>query len=150
MELLDLNEKIKNVIQDAKLRLSDANTTKIKFEPTELDIPIYGDKVRRFQVVSNLDQCLKVYKEWGYFYSSRAEGGPCNSDYEGQWTGIDPEKMPRLFTKFASKSQTGTGLGLFISKSFIEAHGGKIWAENNNNGKDATFGFTLPLAKYKE
>ncbi len=64
MELLDLNEKIKNVTQDAKLRLSDANTTKIKFEPTELDIPIYGDKVRRFQVVSNLDQCLKVYKEW--------------------------------------------------------------------------------------
>jgi signal transduction histidine kinase len=64
MELLDLNEKIKNVIQDAKLRLSDANTTKINFEPTELDNPIYGDKVRRFQVVSNLDQCLKVYKEW--------------------------------------------------------------------------------------
>jgi signal transduction histidine kinase len=65
-------------------------------------------------------------------------------------TGIDPEIMPRLFTKFASKSQTGTGLGLFISKRFIEAHGGKIWAENNNDGKDATFGFTLPLAKYKE
>ena len=41
-----------------------SNTTKINFEPTELDIPIYGDKVRMFQVVSNLDQCLKVYKEW--------------------------------------------------------------------------------------
>ena len=64
--------------------------------------------------------------------------------------GLDQEKMHRLFTKFASKSQTGTGLGLFISKSFIEAHGGKIWAENNKDGKDATFGFTLPLAKYKE
>ncbi|MDQ3967490.1 MAG: cell wall metabolism sensor histidine kinase WalK, partial [Thermoproteota archaeon] len=46
----------------------------------------------------------------------------------------------------ATKSQTGTGLGLFISKSIIEAHGGKIWAENNDDGKGATFTFTLPLA----
>jgi two-component system, OmpR family, sensor histidine kinase VicK len=60
-------------------------------------------------------------------------------------TGIDPEMMSRLFRKFTSKSQTGTGLGLFISKSIIEAHGGRIWAENNNDGKGATFIFRLPL-----
>ena len=59
--------------------------------------------------------------------------------------GIDPEIMPRLFTKFTTKSQTGTGLGLFISKSIIEAHGGRIWAENNKDGKGATFTFRLPL-----
>jgi two-component system sensor histidine kinase VicK len=53
--------------------------------------------------------------------------------------------LPKLFSKFASKSFQGTGLGLFISKSIIEAHGGRIWAENNADGKGATFSFTLPL-----
>ena len=65
--------------------------------------------------------------------------------------GIDPEILPRLFTKFATKSNTGTGLGLFICKSIIEAHGGKIWAENNKDGKGgATFAFSLPLSKQQE
>jgi signal transduction histidine kinase len=62
-------------------------------------------------------------------------------------TGIDPEIMPRLFEKFVTKSLTGTGLGLYISKSIVKAHGGKIWAQNNSNCKGATFGFSLPLAK---
>jgi signal transduction histidine kinase len=53
----------------------------------------------------------------------------------------------RLFTKFATKSDNGTGLGLFISKSIMEAHGGKIWAENNPDGKGATFTFTVPIQK---
>jgi signal transduction histidine kinase len=59
--------------------------------------------------------------------------------------GIDKEILPNLFTKFASKSFQGTGLGLYISRKIVEAHGGKIEAENNNNGKGATFSFTLPL-----
>ena len=59
---------------------------------------------------------------------------------------IEIEILPKLFTKFATKSTTGTGLGLFISKSIIEAHGGKIWGKNNYpEGKGATFGFSLPL-----
>jgi signal transduction histidine kinase len=62
-------------------------------------------------------------------------------------TGIDPEIMPRLFTRFATKSETGTGLGLFISKSIIEVHGGRIWAENNTNGDGATFTFSLPIVQ---
>jgi signal transduction histidine kinase len=53
--------------------------------------------------------------------------------------------MPKLFSKFASKSYQGTGLGLFISKSIIERHGGKIWAENNSDGNGATFAFSLPI-----
>jgi two-component system sensor histidine kinase VicK len=59
--------------------------------------------------------------------------------------GVDPEILPRLFTKFATKSATGTGLGLFICKGIIEGHGGKIWAKNNSDGKVATFSFSLPL-----
>jgi signal transduction histidine kinase len=53
--------------------------------------------------------------------------------------------LPRLFSKFASKSSKGTGLGLFISKSIIEDHGGKIWAENNGDGRGAIFSFILPI-----
>jgi two-component system sensor histidine kinase VicK len=59
--------------------------------------------------------------------------------------GIDSEIIPRLFTNFTSKSQTGTGLGLFVSKNIIEAHSGKIWAKNNDDEIGSTFTFTLPL-----
>jgi two-component system sensor histidine kinase VicK len=55
--------------------------------------------------------------------------------------------LPRLFTKFAAKSLTGTGLGLYISRNIVEAHSGKIWAQNNPDGNGATFAFSLPLAK---
>jgi signal transduction histidine kinase len=54
--------------------------------------------------------------------------------------------LPKLFSKFTSKSYQGTGLGLFISKSIVEAHGGRIWAENNADGRGATFSFSLPIA----
>jgi signal transduction histidine kinase len=60
-------------------------------------------------------------------------------------TGIDPDIQDKLFSKFATKSSAGSGLGLYISKGIIEAHGGKIWAENNADGKGATFSFSLPI-----
>jgi two-component system sensor histidine kinase VicK len=59
--------------------------------------------------------------------------------------GIEPKLFPRLFEKFVTNSSSGTGLGLYITKAIIEAHGGRIWAENNTNEKGATFRFTLPL-----
>jgi two-component system, OmpR family, sensor histidine kinase VicK len=59
--------------------------------------------------------------------------------------GIDHDIQHRLFTKFATGSDKGSGLGLFISKSIIEAHGGRIWAENNKYAKGATFYFSLPI-----
>jgi signal transduction histidine kinase len=61
-------------------------------------------------------------------------------------TGIDPEIRDKLFTIFVTKSETGSGLGLFISKGIVEAHDGKIWAENNTEGKGATFSFSLPIS----
>ncbi|MCD6038441.1 MAG: signal transduction histidine kinase, with phosphoacceptor and binding domain, partial [Nitrososphaeraceae archaeon] len=61
-------------------------------------------------------------------------------------TGISPEMFPRLFSKFVTESDKGTGLGLFIAKSIVEAHGGKIWAENNADGKGATFVLSLPIS----
>jgi len=60
-------------------------------------------------------------------------------------SGIQPELMSKLFSKYVTNSPLGTGVGLFISKGIIEAHGGKIWAENNANAKGATFTFRLPL-----
>jgi signal transduction histidine kinase len=60
-------------------------------------------------------------------------------------TGIDPDIQDKLFSKFATKSDTGSGLGLYISKGIVEAHGGRIWAENNSDGKGATFSFSLPI-----
>ena len=61
--------------------------------------------------------------------------------------GIDPAIQDRLFSKFVTKSETGTGLGLYVSKGIVEAHGGRIWAENNTEGKGAIFYFSLPLSK---
>ena len=61
--------------------------------------------------------------------------------------GINHEIIPRLFTKFVSRSNSGTGLGLYISKCIVEAHGGRIWAENNHNGNGATFSFSLPMTQ---
>jgi signal transduction histidine kinase len=61
-------------------------------------------------------------------------------------TGIDPGIFPKLFSKFTTKSDMGIGLGLYISKNIVEAHGGTIWAENNTNEKGATFYFSLPLS----
>ncbi len=61
--------------------------------------------------------------------------------------GIKDEIFPKLFTKFTTTSFQGIGLGLYISKKIVEAHKGKIWAENNKDGKGATFTFTLPLSR---
>jgi signal transduction histidine kinase len=61
--------------------------------------------------------------------------------------GIDSEILPKLFSKFATNSIGGSGLGLYISKSIVEAHGGRIWAKNNSEGKGATFSFSLPITQ---
>jgi signal transduction histidine kinase len=124
-------------------------------EPKD-DIFIKADKARISQVISNLlNNAIKFTKQKGVISitAAKKKGDDDNNDQEvivkvqdtGQ--GIDSQVLPRLFSKFVTKSFEGTGLGLYISKSIVEAHGGKIWAENNADGRGATFAFTLPLTK---
>jgi signal transduction histidine kinase len=78
--------------------------------------------------------------------SSNMRGDEVIISIRDRGTGIDPDIKNKLFSKFATKSETGSGLGLFICKGIVEAHGGKIWAENNADGKGgATFSFSLPI-----
>jgi signal transduction histidine kinase len=113
-------------------------------------ILIEADKVRIMQVIDNLlGNALKFTKEGTISLSVESnESRQVVVSVKDNGQGIDPDILPRLFTKFATKSDFGgTGLGLFISKNIIEAHGGKIWAENNSNEEGATFYFSLPLVE---
>jgi signal transduction histidine kinase len=113
-------------------------------------LPINADEDRIIQVISNLlNNAVK--------FTSKKRKGVISVSAERKkeeviviikdtGEGINPEILPRLFTKFATRSFSGTGLGLYISKSIVEAHGGKMWAENNPDGEGATFTFTLPLS----
>jgi len=152
----NLNDFMSSVIRDCKSSL-DSNNDNIKLvynEPlSKGDLLIEADKGRLTQVISNLlDNAIKFTKKGTIFITSEKKDNHVIVSVKDSGDGIHPEIFPRLFSKFATKSETGTGLGLFISKSIIEAHsGGKIWAENNNTisgnkeEKGATFAFSLPL-----
>ena len=122
-----------------------------KGEPKQ-DVFVEADKVRVYEVISNLlKNAIKFTKE-GTVTIAATEKMDYNNEQvlvsvKDTGKGIDPEIYSRLFTKFTSKSVAGTGLGLFISKAIVEAHGGKIWAQSNTDGKGATFYFSLPLSK---
>jgi signal transduction histidine kinase len=110
------------------------------------DILIHADKGRISQVISNLLTNAIKFTTQGTIFLSVEKNKNNNSVIvcvKDSGQGIDSTILPRLFTKFASKSYKGIGLGLFISKGIIEAHGGNIWAENNIDGKGATFCFSL-------
>ena len=142
-EKFDISEVVASTIEDARRRVDDSN---IKFEYAPRKIVVEADKMRISQVISNLlSNAVKFTKQGMVYISADNADGQVVISVKDTGPGIDPEIMPRLFTKFTSKSQTGTGLGLFISKSIIEAHGGRIWAQNNNDKKGATIAFRLPL-----
>ncbi|HYT43977.1 MAG TPA: HAMP domain-containing sensor histidine kinase [Methylomirabilota bacterium] len=151
-EEFDLNEVISNVIKDCKSQI-DSEKIKLVYEYSRVNnIIVNADKNRLNQVISNLiSNSIKFTQgEWGTISitTKREENSKAITiSVKDTGKGIDPEIIPILFTKFATKSDTGTGLGLFISKSIVEAHGGRIWAENNKDGKGATFYFTLPVSK---
>ena len=148
---LENNKDITNVNANANAK---REIIKIAYEPK--DIFIEGDKERISQVISNLlsnaikfsetdnNDKEKIFVKVEKKNAKNKNGSEVIFSVKDVGTGINPEILPRLFTKFASKSAVGTGLGLYISKNIIEAHGGKMWAENNADGKGATFSFSLP------
>jgi signal transduction histidine kinase len=133
-----------NDIQNQAVYGNDKQNATIDYQP--VDLTIYADKRRLSEVLCNLiDNAIKFTKDGQITISAETKNGETIVSVKDTGTGIDKEIIPRLFSKFATKSERGTGLGLFITKSLVEAHGGKIWAENNKDGKGATFTFTLPL-----
>jgi two-component system, OmpR family, sensor histidine kinase VicK len=163
-EQLDLNKVLLNTVEKYKKQITKTNIDiKIFFEPHEEVILVEVDMARIIQVISNLlNNAIKFTRREGGTVTVKVQKkdydtyGEIKKDSNTRSTvvtvnvkdtgsGIDPDIMPRLFQKFASKSFQGTGLGLFISKSIVEAHGGKIWGGNNFDGKGATFYFTLPI-----
>ena len=148
-EQFNLYEVILNVVQDYKNQQIENPSLDIKIlsDDANKEIVINADKSRIAQVISNLLSNAIKFTQHGTVLitvEKKKDNKEVIVSMKDTGSGLDPEILPRLFSKFASKSFKGTGLGLFISKSIIEAHGGKIWAENNANGKGATFYFTLP------
>jgi signal transduction histidine kinase len=150
-ERFNLNDVILNVIEDYKKQIANHNNGNVKliYEPANSGNTatlVEADRRRLTQVISNLlNNAIKFTEEGTVTVTTsmikgkdvgreRREGERAAEEVviaiKDTGTGIDPELMPRLFTKFATKSYQGTGLGLFIAKSIVEAHGGKMWAEN--------------------
>ncbi len=152
IERVNLNELISDVIEDQINQIEKTNKDiKISHEPQDQTIEVEADKNRLAQVVSNLlSNAIKFTKKGTIRVTEEVKDGKALVSIKDTGQGIDTEIFPRLFLKFAAKSETGTGLGLFISKSIVEAHGGKIWAENNSSSdgkKGAVFTFSIPVSK---
>jgi signal transduction histidine kinase len=157
-EVFNLNKAISKTVEDYTIQIQDVSSNvKILYdsrvEDDNDDLVIEADKHRIIQVISNLlNNSFKFTHEGIILVTTRKDytnsGNQVIVSVKDTGTRIDPEILPRLFTKFATKSNRGggTGLGLYISKNIIEAHGGKIWAENNKDSKGATFSFSLPLS----
>jgi two-component system, OmpR family, sensor histidine kinase VicK len=158
----DITKLISNVNQGINENKDndDDNTNRDKKDDTKLffesrvkeDIFLEADKDRLTQVICNLlDNAFKFTNGYGekvqVTLEKQEDQGAHHAivSIEDTGTGIDPEILPRLFSKFVTKSQKGTGIGLYISRNIVEAHGGKLLAENNTNGQGATFTITLPL-----
>ena len=158
----DLNHTIEQAIEDHQKEALEKEV-KISFDSKNVTTTIHADEARLQQVIDNLLSNAINFTNKGNIIVSSFRGtedtngkidDSNNSDKESivveikdTGAGINPEMMPRLFEKFATRSISGTGLGLYISKSIIDSHGGRIWAYNNKDGKGATFTFMLPVEK---
>jgi signal transduction histidine kinase len=154
-ENFNLSDLILDIVEDYRNQIEKDNSNinlDLLYNKPNVNgfLIVEADRERISQVISNLlSNAIKFTKE-GVISITAVEEKADNEavvKVEDTGQGIDSGILPRLFTKFATKSFTGTGLGLFISKSIIEAHGGRMWAENNADRNGAKFAFTLPLRK---
>ena len=124
---------------------NDDSTRNVKISYPPRNILVEADKGRITQVILNLlRNAIKFTSEGVISINAFGKDDIVIVSVKDTGPGIDPEILPRLFSKFVTKSDKGTGLGLFISKSIIDAHRGTIWAENNADGKGCTFTFSIP------
>ena len=154
-EQLNLNDLISNIIINYKnIIVKDNKKVKLYFKPFKENLLVDADKGRIAEVVSNLLSNAIKFTQNGEIFVSTVEKK--EDDYNhvnyalvtvrDTGEGINPEILPKIFSKFITQSFEGIGLGLYISKNIIEAHGGKIWAGNNSDDdKGAIFRFTLPI-----
>src|SRR5215216_5662444 len=144
-ERFNLKDAISALIRDYQ---KQADGNRIQFHYDNKDVIVNADKARVTQVIANLLRNAISFTGEGGVISITADtkNDQVVISVRDTGTGISPEIYPKLFTKFVTKSEKGTGLGLFISKSIIEAHGGRIWGKNNkDNEAGARFSFALPL-----
>ncbi|MGE0389620.1 MAG: ATP-binding protein [Candidatus Nitrosocosmicus sp.] len=158
LEKFDIISVTHTLVRDYANQVNYDNVTiKFFYETTEIDLNldidqqkrglfVYADKDRINQVISNvLINSIKFTQQGNIEISIRRGDDRAFVRIKDSGPGIDGDILPRLFDKFITGSPSGTGLGLYICKNIIEAHGGSIWAENNDENKGATFTFTLPL-----
>ena len=155
-EVFDINKVVSDIIDDYKTIIVNNNyDVKLNFKPFQGTLLIEANKERIAGVISNLlSNAIKFTKKGEIFVSVDKKEDDNYDNYalvtvRDTGEGIDSEILPNIFSKFITKSFEGIGLGLYISKYIVEAHGGKILAENNIDGKGATFSFSLPLFKSK-
>ena len=150
-ERFNLKEVLSAAVQDLRDHIAKniGNNPSLQVLYKADDIIVSADKERISQVISNiLNNALKFTEEGYISISTERKGKDVIITVKDTGVGIDSEILPRLFSKFTTKSEKGTGLGLYISKNIVERHGGKIWAANNADGKGATFIFSIPINNY--
>jgi signal transduction histidine kinase len=146
-EQFDLSDVLLTCVQDLREQMEDDDSIgrNVKISYTPRSILVEADKGRITQVILNLlRNAIKFTSEGVISIDAFRKDDKVLVSVKDTGPGIDPEILPRLFSKFVTKSDKGTGLGLFISKSIIDAHRGTIWAVNNADGRGCTFTFSIP------
>jgi signal transduction histidine kinase len=144
----DINEILSQLVTEYSRQIEKdvAKNKKIKISYEPLRVMIFADNYRITQVISNIiNNAIKFTDQGIITIIGNADSAELTIKISDTGKGIDNEIINRLFDKFVSRSEQGTGLGLFISKNIIEAHGGRIMGFNNENGIGATFVIVLPL-----